>query len=136
MIYSIYYATEFNDLNTLLIGMLISKVGSTFASKVVMKWMKFKVKEYIYFYNCKIYARNQKQSQENGMKYFHKSNLAKDISHARQTDKMKKTQELYSYKNSDLLPEDEKLEYKRLITVFDIEESNSSYIENEPYFLD
>ena len=59
IIYSIYTETNLKSLNILLLGMLGAKVVSTFASKVISKWMMYKVKEYHYFYLCRQQAYKQ-----------------------------------------------------------------------------
>lgn len=53
IIYSIYTETNLKSLNILLLGMLGAKVVSTFASKVIGKWVMYKLKEYHYFYLCR-----------------------------------------------------------------------------------
>lgn len=62
IIYSIYTETNLKSLNILLLGMLGAKVVSTFASKVIAKWVMYKAKEWDYFRRCRQEAKKQRDS--------------------------------------------------------------------------
>ena len=53
--WSIYFVddNDLDQLNLLLVGMIVSKIGSLFASQVVLKFVLFRYKKWSYFKKCK-----------------------------------------------------------------------------------
>ena len=82
--WSIYFVDD-NDLdrlNLLLVGMIVSKIGSLFASQVVLKFVLFRYKKWSYFKKCKEKANQQKLEHDKCLKNnkfsdYHKYNVEK-----------------------------------------------------------
>lgn len=129
IIYLIYNDRDLQNLNTLLFGMVCTKVASQFFFRIILKGFRYHVQKKLYFNQCRKLSQIQRAAHEKN--YIAKLN-SEEKKEYEADNHIRKTVKLYGHLN---MVDAHSYEYKRLITVFK-KNGEGPLIEEEPYLVD